>query len=227
MIQKTNVTDQIVEYYKQRIRNGDWKVGEKIPSENQLCAELGVSRASIRSAVKELIGLGVLESIHGKGTFLIDDLLDAGNGSEYRITAQDCLDMGKVLEFRKIVEPEACYLAAVHMTDELLKELEDAFKTMRDNISNSIWFVTADLRFHRAISQSTDNPLIEKSLSRIFDENFRDHEKMNQVFGYQDGIYYHSMILEAMKAEKAGRAREIMYDHMQHAIDRLQEMSAG
>ena len=77
MIQKTNVTEQIVAYYKQQILNGTWKVGEKIPSENQLCGELGVSRASIRSAVKELIGLGVLESMHGKGTFLIDDMLDA------------------------------------------------------------------------------------------------------------------------------------------------------
>ena len=224
MIQKTNVTEQIVAYYKQQILNGTWKVGEKIPSENQLCGELGVSRASIRSAVKELIGLGVLESMHGKGTFLIDDLLDAQEGARYKITAQDCMDMGKVLEFRRIVEPEACYLAAVHMTDELLKELDASFRVMRENITNSVKFVTADLRFHRAISKASENPLIEKSLNRLFDENLKDHQKMNQVFGYQDGIYYHSMILEALRGENADRARQIMFDHMQHGIDRLREM---
>lgn len=227
MIQKTNVTEQVVAYYKQQILNGAWKVGEKIPSENQLCIELGVSRASIRSAIKELTGFGILESIHGKGTFLIGDILDVQDGTKYKITAQDCLDMEKVLEFRRIVEPEACYLAAVHLTDELLEELDVSFRIMRGNIENSIKFVTADLRFHRAISKSSQNPLIEKSLNRIFDENFKDHEMMNQVFGYQDGIYYHSMILEAFRRENATRARQIMFDHMQHGMDRLKEMNYG
>lgn len=215
MIQRTNVTEQIVEYYKQRILSGDWKVGEKIPSENQLCAELGVSRASIRSAVKELIGVGVLESVHGKGTFLIDNMLDPQGGTEYKITAEDCLDMEKVLVFRRIVEPEACYFATEALTDELMEELGATLKTMKENITNSIRFVAADLKFHKAISRATGNPLIEKSLNRIFDENFRDHEKMNQVFGYKDGIYYHSMILEAMRVQNAKRARQIMFDHMQ------------
>ena len=224
MIQKTNVTEQVVAYYKQQILNGAWKVGEKIPSENQLCVELGVSRASIRSSIKELTGFGVLESIHGKGTFLVGDILDVQDGTKYKITAQDCLDMEKVLEFRRIVEPEACYLAGVHLTDQLLEELDVSFRMMRENIENSVKFVTADLQFHRAISKASENPLIEKSLNRIFDENFKDHEKMNQVFGYQDGIYYHSMILEALRRENADRARQIMFDHMQHGMDRLKEM---
>lgn len=224
MIQKTNVTEQVVAYYKQQILSGAWKVGEKIPSENRLCAELGVSRPSIRSAIKELTGIGVLESVHGKGTFLIGDILDVQDDTKYKITAQDCLDMEKVLEFRRIVEPEACYLAAVHLTDELLEDLDVSFRTMRENARNSIKFVTADLRFHRAISKVSGNPLIEKSLNRIFDENFKDHEKMNQIFGYQDGIYYHSMILEAFRKENPERARQIMFDHMQHGMDRLKEM---
>ena len=70
MIQRNNVTEQIIAYCKRQIRSGAWIVGEKIPSENQLCAELGVSRASIRSALKELIGIGALESgPRVKGTF--------------------------------------------------------------------------------------------------------------------------------------------------------------
>ncbi len=223
MIQRTNVTNQIVEYYKQQILNGDWKVGEKIPSENQLCSELGVSRASVRSAVKELIGVGVLESVHGKGTFLIDNTFDQLSAAEYKITAEDCMDMKKVLEFRSIIEPEACYLATMNFTDELQTALEITLETMKMNVSNSLKFISADLGFHRAISHATDNPLIAKSLNRIFDENFRDHEKMNHVFGYQDGIYYHSMIFEAMKVQNANRAREIMFDHMQHGIDRLKK----
>ena len=223
MIQRNNVTEQIIAYCKQQIRSGTWKIGEKSPSENQLCAELGVSRASIRSAIKELTGIGALESVHGKGTFLIDNQLDIGGSQEYKITSEDCKDMEKVLEFRRIIEPEACYLAARNMGEELLGRLEHTLEEMRCNVGDSLRFVEADLQFHWLLSQATDNPLIEKSMNRIFKENLEDHEKMNQVFGYQDGIYYHTMIINAIKAGNPERARGIMHDHLQHGVDRLKK----
>ena len=76
IISRSNITDQIVQYFKEKIVSGEWKVGEKIPSENQLTETLGVSRASIRTAIQQLVGIGVLESRHGKGTFLLDDEVD-------------------------------------------------------------------------------------------------------------------------------------------------------
>ena len=51
-IKTVNITDQVVEYLKENIEAGKWKVGEKIPSENQMVGELGVSRSSIRSALQ-------------------------------------------------------------------------------------------------------------------------------------------------------------------------------
>ena len=57
-----NVTEQLVAYFIQKIESGEWVVGEKIPSENRLTAELGVSRASVRQAVSQLAGVGVFET---------------------------------------------------------------------------------------------------------------------------------------------------------------------
>ena len=59
-IKRVNVTSQVVDYLKKNIESGNWTVGEKIPSENQMTEELGVSRSSIRTALQYLIGLGVL-----------------------------------------------------------------------------------------------------------------------------------------------------------------------
>ena len=67
---KTSVTQQIIEYIKENIQNGSWKVGEKIPSEPSLVEELGVSRASLRVAIQQYVALGVLRSEQGKGTFI-------------------------------------------------------------------------------------------------------------------------------------------------------------
>ena len=50
-IKTVNITDQVVEYLKENIESGKWNIGEKIPSENQMVMELGVSRSSIRSAL--------------------------------------------------------------------------------------------------------------------------------------------------------------------------------
>lgn len=73
--------------------------------------ELGVSRSSIRSALQYLIGIGVLKSYQGKGTFLINTQVENWDEAEYKITSEDCMDICKVLEFRKILEPGACVLA--------------------------------------------------------------------------------------------------------------------
>ena len=125
-----NITEQIVNYFKQKIESGEWKVGEKIPSENQLTQMLGVSRASVRSAMNQLIGIGVLESVHGKGTYLLDDQIEDNLGGNSRITAEDCRDVLKVLEFRRIVESEACYMATLYQSDDLIVDLKKCLKTM-------------------------------------------------------------------------------------------------
>ena len=110
-IKTVNITDQVVEYLKENIESGKWNIGEKIPSENQMVMELGVSRSSIRSALQYLIGIGVLKSYQGKGTFLINTQVENWDEAEYKITSEDCMDICKVLEFRKILEPGACVLA--------------------------------------------------------------------------------------------------------------------
>ena len=225
IISRSNITDQIVQYFKEKIVSGEWKVGEKIPSENQLTETLGVSRASIRTAIQQLVGIGVLESRHGKGTFLLDDEVDEGGAGDGKITAQDCKDTQKVLEFRRIVEPEACYLATENATDELIDQLQKALDEMAGNKENQKAFIAADLRFHELICNASENLLLEKSMSKVFEEAGRDQARTFQLFGFKDGIYYHRLILDAIKKGDAKRARESMFDHLQMGIDKLNSQS--
>ena len=221
MIIHSSITEQVVQYFKDNINAGNWTVGEKIPSENRLTETLGVSRASVRTAIQYLIALGVLESRHGKGTYLLEDHVDEHTGSQTKITAQDCQDIEKVLEFRRIVESEACYLAAVRATPALVEELKQDLDEMYGNKGNPKAFVSADIKFHAAICRASQNPLLEKSMLKVFEENRRDHDQMNAVFGYEDGIYYHNLILKAIKEKNGEKAREIMFEHLQNGINRL------
>ena len=123
-IKKVNVTEQVVEYLKENIEAGNWKVGEKIPSENQMTSTLGVSRSSVRAALQYMIGIGVLESVHGKGTYLINSQVENWEEADNKITSEDCKDIEKVLEFRRILEPDACRLAVERGDSQVVSELE-------------------------------------------------------------------------------------------------------
>lgn len=221
MIIHQNVKDQIVAYFKENIETGNWRVGEKIPSENTLTKTLGVSRASVRQAVSQLAGIGVLESVHGKGTFLVDDQVDEHRINESKITAEDCLNVEKVLEFRRIVESEACFMAASKVGPELLRALKSYLAVMTASKDNIEDFVNADIAFHQEICRASENPLLEKSMYKILEENRKSQRLTMKTFGYHDGIHYHELIIQAMEEGDAARARECMYEHLQNGIDRL------
>ncbi len=225
MITRSNVTEQIVQYFKDNITAGIWRVGEKIPSENQLTETLGVSRASIRTAIRYLIGLGVLKSQQGRGTFLLDNTVDESIASSYRVTAKDCRDIVKVLEFRRIVESEACRMAAQNVTPGLLEELQKTLDGMISNTEDDERFISEDIEFHKAICAATENPILEKSVIRMFEEMYRQQRQIHSLFGVKDGIYYHTLILEAIRGGNGERAHDLMYEHLQSAIDRLRTLN--
>mgnify|MGYP000044242605 CR=1 FL=1 len=223
MISHSNITEQIIQYFKENINSGNWTVGERIPSENQLRETLGVSRASIRTAIQHLVGIGVLESRQGKGTFLLDDQVDERPEGEMKITSEDCKNIEKVLEFRRIVESEASYLAAQNRTDQLVKNLWKHLKNMSENEGRRDRFVTADIAFHEEICKASQNPLLEKTLLKVFEETRKNHNQMNELFGYRDGIYYHTLISTAIANGDAMKAKELMYEHLQNAINKIED----
>lgn len=220
-IKNVSITDQVVEYLKENIESGEWAVGEKIPSENQMVEDLGVSRSSIRTALQYMIGLGVLKSYQGKGTFLINSQVENWNEAESKITSDDCKNIRKVLEFRRIVEPDACRLAVENGSQETITELEAYLEQMRAFHGEKVKFVRADLRFHEVICRASENPLLAKSLHKVFVETRKNHEQMNELFGYESGLYHHTAILEAFRHGDAQDAHDRMAAHLEAALQKL------
>lgn len=219
---QANVTEQVVEYLKENIHSGNWGVGEKIPSENQLTELLRVSRTSVRTAIQQLVGVGALESVHGKGTFVTTNDLGALLNRTSGLTKADCQDVKQVLEFRCALEPETCYLAAKQISPESLSTLAYHLGMMKQSVGNQEVFVRHDMQFHLQISKASGNHLLEKSLRDVFEQTSSNHARINDLFGYKDGIYYHSVIIKAMQEGQASKARKLMREHLQQAYDRLE-----
>ena len=224
MITKSaSITSQVVDYLKENIESGAWKVGEKIPSENQMVADLGVSRSSIRTAIQYLIGLGVLKSYQGKGTFLIDRQVENWDEAQNKITSADCMDIYKVLEFRRILEPEACRMAVERYTPEIFADLQYYLQQMEKSRGNPTKFVRADMQFHGVICKASGNSLLEKSLNKVFVETRNNHEQMNVLVGDYNGILYHTLILEAFRKGDAQEAYQKMLEHIEVTMREFQQ----
>ncbi len=219
MLNTTPITERVLQYYRESIASGRWKVGERIPSEHQLTELLGVSRASIRAATQQLIGMGILASYQGKGTFLLDSRLD--DATRTQITAQDCKDALMVLEFRRIVEPEACRLAAMYADDALLQQLEAHLETMRSHVKDLDIFTAADAGFHQAICDASHNPLLIKSVNSVLQETFRNQRTTYVIGGPSKAIAFHESIYEAIRARDPAAAKRAMEINLQSSLDDL------
>ena len=155
-IEKQNVGDMVFEQLKDSIMAGEWKPGEKMPSENELVSILGVSRISVRSALQRLSGLGLIESRRGEGTFVRKFYSTDGLKAVIPVIAMTAHDRSSLFEFRRIIEVEAAALAAERADDKILHGMEDSLEGMLDPETAA----EADFAFHNMVAKATTNPFI-------------------------------------------------------------------
>lgn len=220
---KNNVTAQIIAYMKENIDNGSWRAGEMIPSENALTRELEVSRASVRAAIQQFIALGIMESRHGKGTLLKSSDLTVFGHPGIEGNYYSYHDIMKSLEYRIIIEKGASALAAEHLTEESLDRLRQELERMRENVGNSEDFVRCDMAFHQEIAKASDNMLLYHGLNEVLSSTVDYHRQLNHLVGYQNGIYYHTMILEALKKRDGKKAAQLMEKHLQTTMKEVED----
>jgi GntR family transcriptional repressor for pyruvate dehydrogenase complex len=154
------LTDEAIEKIKQMIVSGRVRPGEKLPREADLAAELGLSRNSLREAVKALSLINVLDVRQGDGTYatsLAPSLLLEALSFIVDFHRDDTVL--EFLEVRRILEPAATAMAAMKMANEDLADLERILDSVDVNspVEN---FVAADLEFHKKIALGSGNTVL-------------------------------------------------------------------
>ena len=124
-INTEKVHNQVYEQLKHLLLEGTWKPGEKIPSENKLTNIFGVSRISVRSAIKSLIAQGFLEARQGEGTFVVDVSIDQNFNLLIPMMNYSRESILEVLEFRRVFEVGMMPVVIEKITPEQIQELEN------------------------------------------------------------------------------------------------------
>lgn len=147
---------ELVESLGDRIREGRYVAGDKLPTEAAIMAEFDVSRTVVREAISKLQASGLVETRHGIGTFVIG----LGEAPPFRITADDLAtlqDVIAMLELRIGLETEAAALAAMRRDDGHLARLRSAIDAFADAIEQGRDTIGIDFQFHLEVARATQN----------------------------------------------------------------------
>ncbi|MGW6932983.1 FadR/GntR family transcriptional regulator [Lentzea sp. NPDC054927] len=169
-----SLTDKAIERIRDLIGSGELPPGSKLPPEQQLAAELGLSRNLMREAVKALVVARVLEIRRGDGTYvtsLAPEVLLSGISSAVELLRGDT--QLELTEVRRLFEPVATGLAATRISDRELFEVEQHLNAMRAARDDVELLNEHDAAFHRAVVAATGNATLTTLLEGISSRTVR------------------------------------------------------
>lgn len=230
-VKRTRFADQAYTYLFHKIITGEFKEGEMLPSENELCAVFEISRPVIRQALQRLRSDGLIVSRRGSGSFVQQrrpaDLSDAYAAGKLR----ELLDN---IEFRSVVEPQSAFIAARRRTEadlEAMRAAVDEFEQVamiEGRIGHHL-----DFRFHLAVATATGNRRFVEAIRAVeydidhgvnlvrFLVRFDHLERSRSVHAEHAGI------LAAIERQDAEAAAAEMSAHLEQARVRMMQVRPG
>ncbi len=221
-VTRQSIGEQVFEQLKEQIFNNEWKRGEKIPSENDLAASFGVSRITVRQALQKLTALGLIETRLGEGSFIRDAVPGINMNPLIPIAYLNGNSLQEILEYRRVLEGNVAELATEKASAEEVAKLEETYKLMDQVKEDLEMFSKADLNFHLLLANMTKNSLIIQTFHIFNDVLNRAFSQITSIRGNSAGIYYHKLLLEAVKSGNSGEAKKIMQEHMEDLYNTFQ-----
>jgi GntR family transcriptional repressor for pyruvate dehydrogenase complex len=216
-IKSGRLYEQIVEQIEQQILSGNIRFGDRLPSERELGEQFGVSRTAVREAMKALVQRGLIEVRPGRGTFVTAGTSMAVRTSlGFMIRIENLEGTRNLVEVREILEPEIASLAAQRATGDNKKAMQEAIDVMDANLDDADAFIEADLDFHLALAEGTQNTLILILIDTLVDVLRELRIRTSLVEGgLNRAQHHHKQILEAVMLGDPNQARKRMQLHLQ------------
>lgn len=202
------------------INSGEFPAGSRLPGERDLAERFGVSRVTIREAEIALEARGRIAIKTGSGVYVLPRQVPSAAGALPDVSAFD------LTTARAVIEAEAAAMAASHVTDADLLELEALLVAMSAPGVNDEQALEADRKFHLTIARIAGNPVIEHCVQLIWRMR-RELPRVTQVYSkvcHQDGdarADEHALILEALRRRDPGSARTAMREHFHRLFEEM------
>jgi len=216
-IQKGDVTTKLVTALKTMISDGTLSPGIKLPSERELSQKFGVSRPSLRQALKVLEIMGVLSQRVGDGTYLSTNASAILSEPMEFLVLLDGISHLELFEARMIVEPELAARAAARATAEDISILQRLIAEMETRINERGRQVELDIAFHDEIFRTAGNRVCRQMFSVIHRGILTSISRLSQRARLEEVVSEHKAICNAISRRNPDQARANMTEHLQKA----------
>ena len=227
-------TDVVIGRIRELISSGDLKPGSRLSIEKDLAESFGVSRGSLREAVRALCIMGVLETRQGDGTYVtsLDSRLLLAP-MEFMVELQSPEHRHDIHVVRRLLESEAAARAALTITDEELAEAREILSAVEPLVSADLAteheaIMEADIAFHRIVAHAANNSALAALIDALGNRTTRAriwlglHRQGQTKTAHNE----HVAILRALESHQPDRARLEMDHHLLLLEDTIQDQPA-
>lgn len=224
MKEKSNLSQRTAEILKKQILDEHkYDYGQKLPNENELSEELGVSRTTLREAIRILVSAGILVVQRGKGTFVAGKLdrmagghLEIQEFSDTKVTLRD------LYETRMIFEPEAAALACKRASDEEIAHILELGEVCQNHILRNPAGkerIKSEIAFHSAIIEASHNMFLGQfmpMLTQTIEKTFALDYNLDVIA--EDAYKDHIMIMNFLEKRDDQALKSAVTIHLHHAF---------
>lgn len=225
-IEKVSMTDQVVNVLLQHIKENDYQIGDKLPSENELCKQLQVGRSTIREALRIIQARGYIQIIHGRGAYISSIASD--NLSPVNWIANNTYKLKDIYSIRRAIEVLAVRMAATKRSDKELLELTQIHAGIVScceskpisSVEQVQKLAMLDEAFHTKICESSHNPLIA-SIMKPIAESLRTYRlnSFSIIENQEHVVEPHQKILDAIRLCHPEAACVAMEKHLDISLE--------
>ena len=219
------VLDQIIA----AIDNGDYKVGDALPSEEMMAKEMGVSRSTVREAITALRLQGIVDTQHGEGSVVRKlATLETGFEDSKAVLHQERLSPFDIHVVREQIEPSLAELAAENVTTEQIASIRASLESMEQQLQREdfercfFW----NIRFHFAVMEATNNDVavdmlrpLYHAMSHVYENNKIWRQILTEYHSERESCHRclleHRAIADAVVAGDPIQVRESYIAHFQ------------
>ncbi len=201
-IDKKSIVDQVIDRIIANIINKVYLPGTKLPNEYELMSSLGISRNSIREAIKILVAMGILEIKRGDGTYVCSQMSPTSFDRVLYSMISGVSTADELLELRQVLDETTVRMAIGKITQDELQTLKENIKSMQEAFSNGDLELARELDFdfHMMLIEACKNTFFTRLVKGVY------------------SIFYQS-IGETMKAEKTESKADVHHQKMLSCIE--------
>jgi DNA-binding FadR family transcriptional regulator len=227
-IRQARASGEIVSQIERAIFDGQLKAGDRLESERELAERFGVSRITVRDALRVLEARGLVHVKVGAsgGAFVSETNVDQVAESISTMILLRRMTLSGVAEARTVVETATCELAAERADAAALKRIEQTVQKGRAVVREQAPHTEASMDFHVAVADAAKNELLAATVAAYRDLLVQTLHDMRDVRSAKATQKAHEEILDAIRSHDPEAARKLMLDHLRDFEKRLRRWLA-